>query len=532
MKRELNPFSIKKYWKEQFPPDINFLRQNNQKFIDSYFPPNRNSFISCDQNGSYIDKIKGHENFQQMEKKLPGLINRIAWKRASEINKEWELIGNNFNKKDILQGNIGDCYFLTALLALTSYPYLIVEKFRTKKINKEGYYEMILFIDGEWQIVFVDDYLPYDPSQEELVGVRPQHNELWAILLEKAWIKINGGYTNTFGGLFSEAISALTGFPTEIFKHNKNGERIDIFRLYKNIEIGYQKGSIMACGTNPDGNGIEVFGLIPDHSYSIVHPQKWEERNIYLLKLKNPWGQNEWCGNWSQYSTSWTEELKKYFNYSKKDDSTIWIDLNDYINFFDNTYICHILYGALFKYFYFEYQNYFKSPVVFNLYLSQKATTSITILYKNRRFNRELKNVTHPFILLLCKYNYNRRIEKIWAKWDCVEEINLVEVFDEGYYCLYLYCPLNQIKGDPNFRYILQISSLSQYEIEFVGLDHDFSFIQYLVTDNFSIIETNKINLSEHYLLTSNEYLCNNGLFNTLIFNKTENPMDLTVIDD
>lgn len=81
------------------------------------------------------------------------------------------------------------------------------------------------------------------------------------------------------------------------------------------------------------------------------------------------------CGNWSQYSTSWTEELKKYFNYSKKDDSTIWIDLNDYINFFDNTYICHILYGALFKYFYFEYQNYFKSPVVFNLYLSQKATT-------------------------------------------------------------------------------------------------------------------------------------------------------------
>ena len=144
---------------------------------------------------------------------------------------------------------------------------------------------MILFIDGEWQIVFVDDYLPYDPSQEELVGVRPKHNELWAILLEKAWIKINGGYTNTFGGLFSEAISALTGFPTEIFKHNKNGERIDIFRLYKNIEIGYQKGSIMACGTNPDGIGINSGSFLFNCSST-----KMGRKKYIFIKIKKSMG--------------------------------------------------------------------------------------------------------------------------------------------------------------------------------------------------------------------------------------------------
>ena len=532
MSRELNPFSIKKYWKNQIHPDINYLRQNNLKFTDSYFPPNRNTFISCDQNGYFIDKFKGHEFLQIMERKLPGLINRITWKRATELNKEWELIGNNFEKKDILQGNIGDCYFLTALLALTQYPYLIVEKFRTKKFNKEGYYEVIFFIDGEWQIVFVDDYLPYDPIQEELVGVRSHYNDLWAILLEKAWVKINGGYTNTFGGLFSEAITALTGFPTEIFKHKKLNNSNDIFQLYKNIEIGYKEGSIMASGSNLDGIGIEIFGLIPGHSYSIVYPKKWEERNLYLLKLKNPWGNNEWCGNWSNYSPSWTEELKRYFDFTPKDDGTMWIDLNEFVNYFDNTFICHLLYGALFKYFYFEYPNYFKSPAVFNLSLSKRAITSITILFKNWRFNRELNNVVHPFCLLLCKYNYDRRIENIWIKWDCEDEINLVETLDEGFYCLWLYCPLNQIKGDPNFKYILQISSLSYYEIEFIGLDNNYSFIQYLVTDNYSIIEENKVNSSEHYLLTSNEKLFNNGLFNTLIYNKTDNPMVLSVIDD
>jgi len=45
---------------------------------------------------------------------------------------------------------------------------------------------MILFIDGEWHIVFVNDYFPYDPLQKTFVAARPHHNELWAILLEKA----------------------------------------------------------------------------------------------------------------------------------------------------------------------------------------------------------------------------------------------------------------------------------------------------------------------------------------------------------
>ena len=532
MNQALDPMLIKKYWNDQIPPDINYLHQINQKFTDPYFPPNKNSLISCDKNGFYIDKLNGYENNQTMERKLPGLINRTEWKRATEIHKKWDLIGNNFEKRDILQGNIGDCYFLSALVALTHYPYLIAEKFRTKKFNNIGYYEMIFFIDGEWQIVFVDDYFPFDPSQDELVGARPNHNELWAILLEKAWVKLNGGYTNTFGGLFSEAISDLTGFPTVIFKHNKLETQKDLFNLYKYIEIGYKEGSIMACGTKTDGPGIDIFGLIPGHTYSIVYPQKWIERNLYLLKLKNPWGKNEWCGNWSDYSINWTEELMRYFQFTRKNDGTLWIDLNDFFSFFDNTYICHILYGALFKHFYFEYHNYFKRPAVFNLLLKQKAITSITILFKNWRFNRDLNNVSHPFCLLLCKYDQNRRIEKIWPKWDCEDEFNIVENLEPGYYCIWLYCPLNLIKGDSNFKYILQIASLSQYEVEFIGLDYDFSFIQYLVTDNYKIIEENKVNSSKNYLITSNDQLFKNGLFNTLIFNKSHHSIEISVTDD
>ena len=529
MKNALNPLSIKKYWKDQMPPDMNQLKQSGQKFTDQYFPPHKYSILSCDQNGHFIDKLKGQELLQEFERKIPGLINRIVWKRVTEVYKKWELIQNKIEIRDIIQGNLGDCYFLSALTALTRYPYLIKEKFRTQEFNTEGYYEMIFFIDGEWQVVFVDDYFPFDPNQNKFIGARPHHNELWAILLEKAWIKINGGYTNASGGIFSESILALTGFPTEIFKHKKLENQTDIFNLYRNIEIGYKEGSIMACGSK---SNVESVGLIPGHAYSIVYPHKWKEKQIYLIKLRNPWGKNEWKGNWSDYSRLWTDEYIKYFHYKKTNDGTLFIDLKDFINYFDNTFICHLLYGAYVKYFYFEYQNYFKRPVIFNLLLRQKASTSISILFKNWRFNREIHQVTHPFSLLLCKYDQNRRIEKIWPDWDCEDELNIVETLEPGYYCIWMYCPINLIQGDPNFKYILQISSLSQYEIEFIGLDHDFSFIQYLITDNFKIVGANQLNTPDNFSIVNNKDLFNKGLFNSLIYNKSGNPLEISAIDN
>ena len=154
----------------------------------------------------------------------------------------------------------------------------------------------------------------------------PHNNELWAILLEKAWVKINGGYTNAIGGLFSEAILALTGFPTEIFSHKKL-DKNEYLNLYKNIVKGYKEGSIMACGTKNNEPNVERAGLIPGHAYSIVYPHRWKERNIYLIKLRNPWGKNEWRGNWSDNSRNWTEENIKYFQYKKSNDGTLWVDL-------------------------------------------------------------------------------------------------------------------------------------------------------------------------------------------------------------
>ena len=156
-KEGINPLSIKKYWKDLQPPDIEYLRATKTKFYDKTFPPTLNTLHSKNENGEFTDKVRGPNQLLDFQRDIP-YINNIVWKRVTEVSSKWELFEGKIEFNDVQQGSLGDCYFLSSITALTEYPYLIKEKFRTKSFNEEGYYEIIFFIDGEWQIVFIDDY--------------------------------------------------------------------------------------------------------------------------------------------------------------------------------------------------------------------------------------------------------------------------------------------------------------------------------------------------------------------------------------
>ena len=132
-----------KYYKNQKPPNENSL------FTDELFPPNENSLLSLDDKGNYTDLIDGKEKASYIKS------DKIIWKRASEIfDNNYSIFNstNTISMSDIKQGKIGNCYFLSPLASLTVYPDLIHNIFKTKTINKYGYYEIILYIDGEFQM--------------------------------------------------------------------------------------------------------------------------------------------------------------------------------------------------------------------------------------------------------------------------------------------------------------------------------------------------------------------------------------------
>ena len=75
-------------------------------------------------------------------------------------------------------------------------------------------------------------------------------------------------------------------------------------------------------------------GLIPAHAYSLIQVKEINTRdgkNIKLLNIRNPWGNFEWNGDWSDMSPLWTEEMKHKIQPSfDEDDGSFWMSYDDF----------------------------------------------------------------------------------------------------------------------------------------------------------------------------------------------------------
>lgn len=64
--------------------------------------------------------------------------------------------------------------------------------------------------------VTVDDMFPCEPNGNPIF-TNCVNNEIWAMILEKAYAKIHGSYFLLKGGFVHEALLDLTGCPTSCY---------------------------------------------------------------------------------------------------------------------------------------------------------------------------------------------------------------------------------------------------------------------------------------------------------------------------
>jgi hypothetical protein len=65
---------------------------------------------------------------------------------------------------DILQGSIGDCYFLSAIAALAEFDFRIKNLFPHLELNGNGIYMARILYNGVLREVVVDDFVPVTPQ--------------------------------------------------------------------------------------------------------------------------------------------------------------------------------------------------------------------------------------------------------------------------------------------------------------------------------------------------------------------------------
>lgn len=314
----------------------------------------------------------------------------LQWKRPKDWLQNVSFFKEGISSNDVIQGSLGDCWFIGALSVLAQRDELVrgsvVLLESEDQVNKDnviglskgvyppifhtfarkGIYVMKFFANSAWRWVIIDDRLPVF----DVEGCEPQYvfghckepNELWVCLIEKAYAKLYGCYEALNGGLIDDGLVDLTGLAAEKTKISCKTP-VDADNLWAKLRAYRNSQCLMGCSIDSEGIESDVVvdgeetGLLARHAYAIIDVVEIEDleapkRRHRLVRLRNPWGQKEWNGKWSDGS----EEIKKHIeklqkelkklgsdeDYNPQDgnDGSFLMCFRDWRNLYHNLYAC------------------------------------------------------------------------------------------------------------------------------------------------------------------------------------------------
>lgn len=222
------------------------------------------------------------------------------------------------------------------------------------KISMNGKYIACMNFNGCFRKVVIDDRIPTS-NKNRVIHVVDRNNPglLWPPLIEKAYLKVRGGYD--FPGSNSGTdIWILTGWiPEQVFLQDSD---LELDRLWNRIVKGFSYGDVLVTmGTGQISKKTErALGLAGQHDYAVLDLREVDGQRLMLIK--NPWVEgSSWHGRFkgvSQVKTRTDEETLIDFNDEPVDSprdllnvddqlkpGTFWMDIDNVAQHFESIYL-------------------------------------------------------------------------------------------------------------------------------------------------------------------------------------------------
>jgi len=261
--------------------------------------------------------------------------------------------------KNVAQGALGDSWLLGALGCLSTRRDLLDVIIASVHNRLKGIYTLRFYKRGQWKNVVIDDRIPCDESDVPLYARSRDPQQIWVMLVEKAYAKLHGCYEALANGTMTYALRDLTAGAAQTIslKDETVQDQISNGFLWQQVKLWSQQGLLGSAQDDHKDHTPMPYnaGLRRRRLYSILEAQEPVAGKRFLKMRQNlgkerAWQTDRpawrWTGQWAAGASEWQSnaDIRTALDPSSRalDPGQFWIAFEDWAKYFDVLYVCQV----------------------------------------------------------------------------------------------------------------------------------------------------------------------------------------------